>query len=86
MGSAGCVRSTGAVRHLRERLDGLKVVAEPPADRARAFFGAWVTIEDDRGRAARHRIVGPDEFDREPGYVSMDSAARARPARPARRR
>ena len=61
------------VRHLRERLDGLKVVAEPPADRDRVFFGAWVTVEDDRGRAARHRIVGPDEFDREPGYVSMDS-------------
>ena len=23
-------------------------------------------------RCARHRIVGPDEFDREPGYISMD--------------
>ncbi len=61
------------VRHLRERLDGLKVVSEPPADRGRVFFGAWVTIEDDGGRPARYRIVGPDEFDREPGYVSMDS-------------
>jgi transcription elongation factor GreB len=61
------------VRFLRERLDGMKVVSEPPADRGRVFFGAWVTIEDKGGRAARHRIVGPDEFDREAGYVSMDS-------------
>jgi transcription elongation factor GreB len=61
------------VRHLRERLDGLKVVAEPPSDRGRVFFGAWVTIEDARGATRRYRIVGPDEFDLEPGYVSMDS-------------
>jgi transcription elongation factor GreB len=61
------------VRHLRQRLDGLKVVSTPPADRSRVFFGAWVTIEDERGASRRHRIVGPDEFDREPGFVSMDS-------------
>jgi transcription elongation factor GreB len=61
------------VRHLRERLDGLTVVSEPPVDRSRVYFGAWVTIEDAEGATRRHRIVGPDEFDREPGYVSMDS-------------
>jgi transcription elongation factor GreB len=61
------------VRWLRERLDGLKVVAAPPADRGRVYFGAWVTVEDASGGARRHRIVGPDEFAREPGYVSMDS-------------
>jgi transcription elongation factor GreB len=61
------------VRFLRGRLDGMKVVSEAPRDRARVFFGAWVTIEDARGTARRHRIVGPDEFDREPGYVSMDA-------------
>lgn len=60
------------VRFLRGRLDGLKVVSEVPSDRSRVFFGAWVTIEDARG-VRRHRIVGPDEFDREPGYVSMDA-------------
>jgi transcription elongation factor GreB len=61
------------VRFLRQRLDGLKVVSSPPADRSRAYFGAWVTLEDADGRTRRHRIVGPDEFDREPGFVSMDS-------------
>ena len=61
------------VRFLRQRLHGLKVVDSPPADRSRAYFGAWVTIEDAAGRMRRHRIVGPDEFDREPGYLSMDA-------------
>jgi transcription elongation factor GreB len=61
------------VRFLRGRLEGMKIVDSPPADRSRAFFGAWVTIEDDAGRVRRHRIVGPDEFDRAPGYLSMDA-------------
>lgn len=61
------------VRFLRERLDGLKIVSEAPSDRGRVFFGAWVTIEEESGARRRHRIVGPDEFNREPGYISMDS-------------
>ncbi len=61
------------IRYLRGRLDGMKVVSEAPPDRGRIFFGAWVTIADSSGATRRHRIVGPDEFDREPGYVSMDA-------------
>lgn len=61
------------VRFLRSRLQGLVVVSEPPADRSRVFFGAWVTVEEDAGEIRRHRIVGPDEFGLEPGYISMDS-------------
>jgi transcription elongation factor GreB len=60
------------VRHLRRRLEGLTVVDQPPSDPDRVFFGAWVTLEDEAGEAHRHRIVGPDEFDRAEGYVSMD--------------
>lgn len=61
------------VRHLRRRLDGMTVVAAPPSDPRRAFFGAWVTLEDDSGALHRHRIVGPDEFDMAPDYISMDA-------------
>ncbi len=61
------------VRHLRRRLDGMVVVDQPPSDRARVFFGAWVTLEDEQGDELRHRIVGPDEFDMAEGYVSMDA-------------
>ena len=61
------------VRFLRKRLDGMTVVTAPPSDRRRVFFGAWVTLEDDAGTERRHRIVGPDEFDMDPQYISMDS-------------
>ncbi|MGE0583282.1 MAG: transcription elongation factor GreB [Steroidobacteraceae bacterium] len=61
------------VRFLRQRLEGMVVVDRPPSDRARVFFGAWVTLEADDARELRVRIVGPDEFDAAPGYVSMDA-------------
>jgi transcription elongation factor GreB len=61
------------VRFLRKRLDGMVIVDKPPSDPRRVFFGAWVSVEDDDGEVARYRIVGPDEFDAAPGYISMDS-------------
>ena len=61
------------VRFLRKRLDGMKVVEQPPSDPKRVFFGAWVTLEDEAGTESRHRIVGPDEFDAAPGHISMDA-------------
>jgi transcription elongation factor GreB len=61
------------VRFLRQRLDGMVVVDTAPAERSRVFFGAWVKLEDEAGEEAEYRIVGPDEFDAAPGYISMDS-------------
>src|SRR5687767_13179684 len=61
------------VRFLRKRLDGMVVVDQRPSDPRRVFFGAWVSIENEAGDVARYRIVGPDEFDMAPGYISMDS-------------
>src|SRR5215468_2614801 len=61
------------VRHLRRRLEGMVVVDQPPQDATRVFFGAWVQVEDQDGLCERYRIVGPDEFDMAPGYISMDS-------------
>jgi transcription elongation factor GreB len=61
------------VRFLRKRLDGMVVVNAPPADPGRVYFGAWVTLEDEDGRERRHRLVGPDEFDMAPAFISLDS-------------
>ncbi len=61
------------VRFLRKRLDGMTIVDQAPSDRKRVFFGAWITLEDDQGQQTTHRIVGPDEFDMAPGYISMDA-------------
>jgi transcription elongation factor GreB len=61
------------VRFLRRRLEGMVIVDQPPADPERVFFGAWVELEAEDGTRTRYRIVGPDEFDMAPGYISMDS-------------
>jgi transcription elongation factor GreB len=69
------------VRFLRKRLEGMIVVdtAASPAvgesrrDPARVYFGAWVRLEHGNGDERWYRIVGPDEFDMAPDYVSMDS-------------
>jgi transcription elongation factor GreB len=37
------------------------------------FFGAWVSLESPSGERECYRIVGPDEFDRAPDFISMDS-------------
>jgi transcription elongation factor GreB len=61
------------VRYLRKRLTGIKVVDQPPADTTRVFFGAWFELADDDGASREYRLVGPDEFDFSPEYVSIDS-------------
>jgi transcription elongation factor GreB len=61
------------VRFLRQRLEGMTIVDQPPSDPKRVFFGAWVTLEDENGEEVEYRIVGPDEFDPSKGYISMDA-------------
>lgn len=61
------------VRFLNKRLDELQVVERPPDDTSRIFFGAWVTLENGSGETFRYRLVGPDEFDAAPEYISIDS-------------
>jgi len=61
------------VRFLRKRLDALQVVEGPLGDRSKAWFGAWVTLEDETGQEQVWRIVGPDEFDVSQGKISCDS-------------
>ena len=61
------------IQFLSKRLDELVVVERTPPDTSRVYFGAWVALEDDDGAPHRYRIVGPDEFDREPGFISIDS-------------
>jgi transcription elongation factor GreB len=62
------------VRYLSKRLEALRVVGEPPSDRAAVFFGAAVEVENTNdGETQRYRIVGPDETDAKRGYISIDS-------------
>ena len=61
------------VRFLRKRLDDMVIVDRIPTDTDKVYFGAWVTIEDNKGIEKTYRLVGPDEFDPKLGYISMDS-------------
>lgn len=61
------------VRFLTKRLEEVTVVDRIPDDRGKIFFGAWVTLEDEDGKAVKYRIVGPDEFNVKEGLISMDS-------------
>jgi transcription elongation factor GreB len=61
------------VRFLRKRLDGMVIVDQQPSDPHRVFFGAWITLEASDGESRSHRIVGPDEFDMDPRYISLDA-------------
>jgi transcription elongation factor GreB len=61
------------IRYLQKRLDEISIVDRIPDDKSRIFFGAWVTLEDDKGKVVKYRIVGPDELDVDKGYISIDS-------------
>jgi transcription elongation factor GreB len=61
------------IHFLKTRLEDVVVVDTVPGDQGRVFFGAWVRLEDEIGNRVEYRIVGPDEFDTDRGYISMDS-------------
>ena len=61
------------LRELSERMDSLTVIAPAPHPSGRAYFGAWVTVEQDDGEERRYRLVGPDEFDVESGLISVSA-------------
>ena len=61
------------IRYLQKRMPELTVVSSVPSDSERIFFGAWVRLEDEAGGERLHRIVGSDEFDVDPHYISLDS-------------
>ncbi len=61
------------LRFLSERMDELTVVQPRPHPSGRAFFGAWVTVEQEDGEERTYRLVGPDEFDVAAGLISVEA-------------
>ena len=61
------------IRYLQKRLPELNVVDQKPTSSAQVFFGATVELEDLDEVVMTYRIVGPDEFDHEESYISVDS-------------
>ncbi len=63
----------GRILYLRKCIDDLKVVSYSPFQEGKVMFGAWVEIENDKGKQMRFRIVGPEEIINTKDYISMDS-------------
>lgn len=64
------------MRFLQRRLDGLLPMdVDAARDTDKAYFGAWVTVEDADGDAEplTVRILGPDEVDPSGGIISYQS-------------
>lgn len=61
------------IRYLQKRMPDLKVISSKPENRKQVFFGASVELEDKSGVLVKYRIVGPDEFDVDKGWISVDS-------------
>jgi transcription elongation factor GreB len=61
------------LRFLAKRMDQLTIVSEPPVERGRVFFGAWVEIEEEGGERRELRLVGADESDPAQGLLSVES-------------
>ncbi|AFT66485.1 MAG: transcription elongation factor GreB [Cycloclasticus pugetii] len=61
------------IRYLQKRLPILNVIHEKPSNLDSVFFSSIVTLEDLDGEEKTYRIVGPDELDHQPHYISMDS-------------
>ena len=61
------------VRYLTNRLEEVKIVSQPPKNRAKIYFGAFVKLKNDQGDIANYRLVGPDEIQPKKGLISVDS-------------
>lgn len=62
------------LRYLSKRMESLTVVRpDPERQGGRAYFGAWVEVEDEAGAAHAYRLVGPDESEAGAGRISIDS-------------
>ncbi len=61
------------VRYLQKRTAEIRVIEHTPHEKDKVFFGAQVTLEDEQGNEVTYRLVGSDEFDHKPHYISIDS-------------
>ncbi len=63
------------IRYLDKRMAELQIVDRPPSQTDKVYFGAWVTLDANRGvsETMKYRLVGPDEIDSKKEYISVDA-------------
>ncbi len=60
------------VRYLHQRLAELKIVDRVPDNAEKIYFGAWVTLRNERDELLTYRLVGADEIAFSPENISID--------------
>jgi len=60
------------IRYLQKRLPDLKIV-DNVANKAKIYFGAIATLEDEHGEEVCYRLVGADETSAPNAWISIDS-------------
>ncbi len=61
------------IRYLSKRLENIQPISKLPSNRDKVYFGAWVSIINEVNEQHCYRIVGTDEFDSKPDYISIDA-------------
>ena len=61
------------LRELSVLMDTLTITDPAPHPSGRAYFGAWVTVEQEDGDERTYRLVGPDETEPKAGAISVDA-------------
>lgn len=61
------------IRHLRKRLDTVRIVDYSPQQEGKVYFGAWVQVESATLEKKEFRIVGSDEIYDKAAVISIDS-------------
>jgi transcription elongation factor GreB len=61
------------IRYVRKSIEELKVVDYHSDQIGKAYFGAWIEVENDEGLKRKFRIVGYDEIFGRHDYISIDS-------------
>lgn len=61
------------LRYLQKRTAEFQVIEHLPLDQEHVFFGAEVVLVDEDDCEVTYRIVGSDEFDQRPHFISIDS-------------
>lgn len=61
------------IRFLTKLFDDAQKVEYNPQQEGRAYFGAWVTLEDEEGKELTFRIVGNEEIYQNSQYISLNS-------------
>lgn len=61
------------IRYLTKLFEVAQKVEYRPEQDGRAYFGAWVELENDEGETTKFRIVGDEEIYGRTDYISLQS-------------